>query len=99
MRVVLSPQTERDLEQIGDYIALDNPRRALTFIAEMNAKCLKLGVVPGLGSARPEFGDGIRMLPHGRYLIFYREYPAEIRIERIMRGARDIGSADFDADE
>jgi plasmid stabilization system protein ParE len=35
MRVTLSALTERDLEAIGDYIADDNPSRALSFIAEL----------------------------------------------------------------
>lgn len=28
MRAQLTPQAEIDLEEIGDYIALDNPKRA-----------------------------------------------------------------------
>ena len=36
------------------------------------------------------------MLPHGRYLIFYRAVNQDLRIERIMHGARDIGGDDFD---
>ena len=34
MRVDISPLAERDLETIGDYIAHDNPPRALSFVAE-----------------------------------------------------------------
>jgi toxin ParE1/3/4 len=45
---------------------------------------------------RPELGDGVRVLPHGRYLIFYREVIKGLRIERIMHGARDIGGDDFE---
>jgi toxin ParE1/3/4 len=97
MRVVLSPQTEIDLEEVGDYIALDNPRRAVTFIAELQTKCEKIGTAHGIGTARPELGNGIRMLPHGKYLIFYREQHSIIRIERVLHGSRDIGSDDFEA--
>ena len=39
MRVAVSPLAERDLETIGDYIAEDNPLRALSFIAELRAQC------------------------------------------------------------
>lgn len=95
MRVALSKLAEADLEEIGDFIALGNPRRAVTFIGEMWAKCQRLGQTPGLGTARLELGDGVRMLPHGRYLIFYREHDGAIRIERVMHGARDIGGDDF----
>jgi hypothetical protein len=39
------------------------------------------------------------MLPHGRYLIFYRAVNQHLRIERIMHGARDIGGDDFEGGE
>jgi plasmid stabilization system protein ParE len=58
---------------------------------------LGVGQTPGIGTARPELGGGVRMLPHGRYVIFYREHNGAIRIERVMHGARDIGGDDFDA--
>lgn len=32
MRVLLSAEAERDLETIADYIAADNPQRAVTFL-------------------------------------------------------------------
>lgn len=38
MRVELSSFIETDLEVIADYIAQDNPVRALTFIQEIRAK-------------------------------------------------------------
>ena len=98
MRVVLSTLAEADLEEIGDFVALGNPRRAVTFIGEVRAKCQRLGQAPGLCTARPELGNGVRMLPHGRYLIFYREHDGAVRIERVMHGARDIGGDDFDAE-
>ena len=64
----------------------------------MKSKCRALGHAPGSGAARPELGDGIRMLTHGRYLIFYRANESAIRIERIMHSARDIGSDDIEID-
>lgn len=36
------------------------------------------------------------MLPHGRYLIFYRQTPRAVRIERVMHSARDIGEDDLE---
>lgn len=35
MRFHLAPLAEQDLEAIGDYIARDNPRRALSFVHEL----------------------------------------------------------------
>jgi toxin ParE1/3/4 len=48
---------------IASFIARDNPTRALTFVDELQGKCEALGMAPGIGTARPELGEGISMLP------------------------------------
>lgn len=83
---------------IAVFIAQDNQARALTFVDELESKCDALGRAPGIGTLRPELGDGVRMLTQGRYRIFYREVNKGLRIERIMHGARDIGGEVFEAD-
>lgn len=95
MKVRFSPAARDDLMDIALYIAQDNPTRASTFVDELEDRCAALGKAPGIGTARPELGAGIFMLPHGRYLIFYRRTRAGVRVERIMHGARDIGEDDF----
>ena len=42
MKVVFSEAARYDLLRIGDYIAEDNPLRALTFIDELEDRCLQL---------------------------------------------------------
>ena len=96
MKVGFSAIAQAELTDIAAYIAQDNPARALSFVDELEAKCQGVGRAPGIGTARPELGDGVRMLPHGRYLIFYRELDGAIRIERVMHGARDVGGDDFE---
>ena len=98
MKVAFSPAANLDLTDIADYIARDSPARALSFVAELEVKCLRLGQATGIGTARPELGEGIRMFPNGRYLIFYREQDGLVRIERIIHGARDIDGDDFELD-
>jgi len=39
MRVYFTDEAEADLEEIADYIALDNPDRAVTFVARLNPPC------------------------------------------------------------
>jgi len=95
MKVLFSPAAQDDLLDIALYIAQDNPARAATFVDELEAKCMLLGKASGIGTARPELGQGVRMLPHGRYLIFYREQESQLRIERILHGARDIDGEDL----
>ncbi len=95
IQVSPSPLAEQDLEEIGDYIAADSPHRALTSTKELRRTCEKLALAPAISTHRPELGDGIRMFPHGNYLIFYPATTARMRIERIMHGARDIDRDDL----
>ncbi|GAB6909758.1 type II toxin-antitoxin system RelE/ParE family toxin [Desulfosarcina cetonica] len=91
MQCVFSPHAEFDLEEIGDYIARDNPSRAVSFIQEIRDLCAKLTASPEAYPLRRELGQDIRMVAFRRYLIFYTAGDC-IRIERILHGARDIPS-------
>lgn len=88
MRVVFSPAAEQDLEEIGDYIALDNPIRAVTFIREIREHCRLLANTPKGAPLWPEIGDNVRMVLHGRYLILYALVNETLRIERVLHAAR-----------
>lgn len=46
MIVHLTAEAEFDLETIGDFIARDNPKRALSFLRELRWKCLALADMP-----------------------------------------------------
>lgn len=46
MRLVFTGATESDLETIGDYIALSNPHRAVSFVREIRARCMDLRETP-----------------------------------------------------
>lgn len=46
MRLELSSYIERDLGEIADWIAQDNPQRAVTFIQEIRNKLGKIGQTP-----------------------------------------------------
>lgn len=90
MKCVFSVIAEIDLEEIGDYIARDNPGRAVSFINEIREQCLDITEYPEAAPLRPELGEGIRMVPFGRYLIFYTVHPKTIRVERILHSARNL---------
>jgi len=95
MRCVLSRKADDDLEVIADYIACENPRRALTYIAEIRERCHTIISFPEAAPLREEFGIGVRMIPFGRYLLFYTVHPEYVRIERILAGERLLSTADF----
>ncbi len=46
MKVVFTDAAEADIETIGDYIALSNPFRAVSFVREIRVKCLSLHEAP-----------------------------------------------------
>jgi toxin ParE1/3/4 len=96
VKLEFSPAAQSDLMDIAMFIAQDNPKRALTFVEELEGKCEALSRAPGIGTSRAELGEGIRVLPHGRYLIFYREAKKDLRMERILHGSRDISVDGFE---
>ncbi|MCB2050421.1 MAG: type II toxin-antitoxin system RelE/ParE family toxin [Novosphingobium sp.] len=96
MIVHLTAEAERDLEAIGDYIAQDNPARALGFLRELRAKCLKLAEMPERFPLVPRYEtSGVRRCNHGNYLIFYRVEPDKVTVLHILHGARDYGAILF----
>ena len=42
MQLEFLPQAEDDLETISDYIAKDNPRKAISFVRDLRAQCAKI---------------------------------------------------------
>jgi toxin ParE1/3/4 len=93
MQLFYLPAACDDLDKIGSYIATDNPRRAVTFIEEIEAHCLKLLKMPLIGRSEEELAENLRSILHRHYVIFYSVHGDRVIIERILHGARDIESA------
>lgn len=90
MIVFISNAAEADLENIGDYIARENPRRAVSFVRELIGRCLHLSDMPYAFPLVPRYeASGVRRLPHGNYLIFYRVGENRVDILHILNGAQD----------
>ncbi|MFZ5746900.1 MAG: type II toxin-antitoxin system RelE/ParE family toxin [Pseudomonadota bacterium] len=90
MKVVFTRGAEAALEQIGDYIAQDNPSRALSFVHELREKSLGLADMPEAFPLVPRYARlGIRRRVHGDYLILYQVAAREITILLVAHGARD----------
>lgn len=90
MKVIITPEAERDLEAIGDYIARDNPVRAESFVGELVGRCAGLADFPERFPLFERFAKaGVRRCMHGRYLIFYRIDPGIVRVLHILHGASD----------
>lgn len=90
MRLLITPLAEQDLEEIGDYIALDNPKRAVSFVQELQTHCQKICLNPAGYRSRPELSDDLRSCAHGNYVIFFESTDDQVTIIRVLHGARDI---------
>jgi plasmid stabilization system protein ParE len=90
VRLEFSLWVEGDLDTIADFIAQDNPQRAVTFIREIRQKIDKVGQQPLVYQLRPEIGEGARMAVVGRYVILFRILGDAVRIERVVYGGRDL---------
>ena len=93
MRLLITPLAAQDLEEIGDYIAQDNPQRATGFISELRNQCEKICLNPAGYRLRPELSENLRSCAHGSYIIFFENTLDQVTIIRILHGARDIPPA------
>lgn len=89
-KLVILPAARADLIDIGDFIALDNRLRAVSFVAEIEAKIMEVGERPGSFQKRDDLHKGLRHARHGRYLIFFIETGDEVQIVRVIQGARNL---------
>ena len=90
--LVISKEAKADLEQIGDYIALDNPKRAVSFLDELTVKCRDIAQFPESYPCFEDLSETARIAPYKKYVLIYTIHDDFISIERILHGARDIMS-------
>ena len=84
-------EARSDLRAIVKRIRKDSPRRAASFVGELEARCAALLTTPLACALLPRHAEkGIRRIVHGNYLIFYRADPEAVTILRVVHGAMDI---------
>ena len=92
MRLVLSPLSLRDLQDIHDYIARDNPDAASAFLDRVDSRLEMIKEHPQIGRRREEYPHGVRSITEGNYLIIYRLLTEQntIEIARVLHSKRNI---------
>jgi toxin ParE1/3/4 len=90
MRVEFSRFVESDLSLIADFIAEDNPTRAVSFIREIREEIRRIGRNPLLYRLRPDVGKEARLAVSGGYVILFRIATDKVQIERVVYGGRDL---------
>ncbi|MGX5805115.1 type II toxin-antitoxin system RelE/ParE family toxin [Bradyrhizobium sp. Arg314] len=97
MKVRFTSEAKADLRQIGDHIAKDNPLRALSFVDELEQKCLTIATSPNAFPLVPRYErHEIRRRVHGNYLIFYRVNGEQVVIVHVLHGAMDYAAILFE---
>lgn len=96
--IVITPEADRDLEEIALFIETDSPSAAKRFLEAATAGFRRLSDAPRIG-ARVESNNsalsGLRrwQVPgFENHLIFYRVTEEAITVIRVLHGARDIES-------
>jgi len=88
--IELSPYIESDLEAIAEWIAQDNPTRAVSFVREIREEFRKIGQSPLLYQLRSDIGEDARLAVVGRYVLLFRILGEVVRVERVVFGGRDL---------
>ncbi|MEN6534281.1 MAG: type II toxin-antitoxin system RelE/ParE family toxin [Bryobacteraceae bacterium] len=90
-QLVIAEPAAHDLEEIVDYIALDNPVAAEGVYRGIVEAAQKLPQFPALG--RPGRHPETRELSVSPYLIVYRVGPEAVTILAVFHTARDLAKA------
>lgn len=88
-RLQLSSSARRDLTEIWQHIATDNPDNADRFIDLLLHRALLLSEFPDSGRHRPELDPGLFSFPFRNYVFYYRRSDRGIVISRVLHGARE----------
>ena len=94
-RYRIRPKADIDLDSIWSFIAADNGKAADATIDRIIDTFEMLPNIPFVGRARSEFGDNLRSIAVGNYIVFYATLPDGVEIVRVMHGRQDIDADDM----
>jgi addiction module RelE/StbE family toxin len=83
VRIIWSPNSLKQLENIGDYIATDSPRNASKFIDKLIESVERLKQFPLSGANVPESPNLKQVIVQG-YRIVYRPRDSAIEIIAVL---------------
>ncbi len=85
------PAAERDLIEIGLYIAQDSPANAYRFIDALEQECQKLADSPFVLGRRCEgLNPELRRYNFKKYAIIYRPVSDGIELVGVFQGSREL---------
>ena len=95
-RAVLSPAAERDILEVVEWIAAENPVAARGFRVALDKLATTIGEHPGIGALKPHLASPpIRFLPIRGFphIVVYTPERKPPLIVRVLHGARDLPEA------
>lgn len=88
---VLSGEADQDVSDIFDYsVRMFGVSQAADYLLSLDACFQSLIENPDLGRERNEIRPGLRSLPLGSHVVFYRIEESFLRIVRVLHGSRDL---------
>ncbi|MGJ4949313.1 type II toxin-antitoxin system RelE/ParE family toxin [Bradyrhizobium sp. HKCCYLS20291] len=88
-----SPDAVGDLERLWDYLAAAaGPATADRVLRDVQSVVLTLAEFPHAGRSRDELRPGLRSIPVGAQVVFYRVVNDRPQIVRIIDGRQDIAA-------
>lgn len=87
----------KDLLSIGDFIAVDNPSAARSWVRKIRQRMLKASTMPRAGRVVPEIGrDDVREVFQRTYRIVYRIVDDGVVVLTVFEGHRLFSHIDRD---
>jgi toxin ParE1/3/4 len=86
----VAERAQKDLIEIWEYVARENPESAERLLQTFREKFELLLSHPLIGRERNEIFIGLRSFPAGRYVIFYQPMDYGIEVLRVRHGASDL---------
>ena len=91
MRLVYTDKALSDIDFIGEFIGINNPRRARSFVAELFGICRDLPAFPlAYPLVETHRERQIRKRIHDNYVIIYRVRKDSVLILRVLQASRDL---------
>jgi toxin ParE1/3/4 len=89
-RYVITGPAKRDLADLFDYLAEDDPSAALRLDDAFREAFRNLAKLPYMGRSQEHRRPNLRSWIVGKYLIFYRPLSDGIEVIRVLHGRRDL---------
>src|SRR5579864_2104802 len=92
MALLLSRQIKAEVDEIWSYIAVESGSVDIAdrVVDAITETFLQISRHPNLGRRRDDLRKGLRSVPSGSYVVFYRVEGNNVRIFHVVHGRRDI---------